>query len=343
MGFLGGILGFFIATVLYVITVIFLGGTVLLFGPIATLPQIAPLITLLFGLLTFWAWVVVAVFTVVIVTVFAYALATIGLLPLIAAAIAGPATPAPPPPVAPLPNSLLENFMRGLIIGLTAGINLGIYLLVLPFVLPPPVGIAVGLTLSLIGFLAVFPFISGNIVYQGILGWTTWVRPMAHLATAIGILLFFLNLPSAIAAAIVAGAPFPVRFDVLTATFETAGGAVIGITGFAGGFNLGNFTFLTVAPSAFNGVNPIPGGGGAVGLIGGISSHETGHTLNAGAFGGVFHWINAIDENLGPFARNTLAYGELTAESHFQRGGTGLGVGTAATAPTIPRQHVGIW
>ena len=47
-----------------------------------------------------------------------------------------------------------------------------------------------------------------------------------------------------------------------------------------------------------------------------ISSHETGHTLNTAALGGVVLWINALDENVPPRRRLNLAYGELTAESH---------------------------
>lgn len=340
MTILGAIIGLAISLLISVVTAIFFGVPLSFLGVLATIPQIASLTVFLTGLLTAATWIVVAVFIVVIVYVFAYALATIGLLPVIGVVLAvAPTTPAPPPPVAPLPNSLLENIMRGVMMGMTAGLNLGISLLIFP----PPVGIVIGVSLAMVNLFAVLPFISGTIGYQRLLGFSSWIMPMSYLATGVGILLFVVNLPSAIAAAAAAGAPFPIRFDPLTATIETSGGSVIGITGFFGGFNLGNFTFLTAPRTAFNGVGPIPGGGGAVGLIGGLSSHETGHTLNAAAFGGVFLWINAVDENLAPFTRNTLAYGELTAESHFQRGGVGFGVGPSGTAPLVPRQHVGIW
>ena len=66
---------------------------------------------------------------------------------------------------------------------------------------------------------------------------------MSWLATAFGLILFILNLPFAL----LAFGPAAIRFDRLTATIETTGGALIGITGFTGGFNLGT------SPSWFRG------------------------------------------------------------------------------------------
>jgi hypothetical protein len=335
MSFLGGLIGLLILSIIYVTTASFVGAPFFIFGPLATIAPIVSFIAVMLGLLNPTTWLVVASFMIMITFVFIYTLATTALLPTIAAATgAGAPTTAPPPPaVAPLPNNLVENFMRGVMIGMTAGLNISILLLLLPLPLAP--GIA--LLLGLICFLATIPPISGNILYQGILAWFSWLMPFSYLANAVGILLFVANLPGAIAAAVTAGAPSPVRFDGLTSTIETTGGALIGISGFIGGFNLGHFTFVTPGPP--------PGGRTAFfgGATGGLSSHETGHTLNAAAFGGVFHWINAIDENVVPFSRNSLAYGELTAESHFPRGGTGLGVGPGPVIPVVPRQHVAIW
>jgi len=50
---------------------------------------------------------------------------------------------------------------------------------------------------------------------------------------------------------------------------------------------------------------------------GGLSDHETGHTLSVAALGGFYAWINAIDQNIPPLRRSTRAYGELVANSHF--------------------------
>ncbi|MGQ0767319.1 MAG: hypothetical protein ACT4OZ_16850, partial [Gemmatimonadota bacterium] len=68
-------------------------------------------------------------------------------------------------------------------------------------------------------------------------------------------------------------------------------------------FSLGNFSFVT--SPALRGSFRAPS----------LSSHEAGHTLNTAAMGGVVLWINAIDENVPPFARGSAAYGELLAES----------------------------
>jgi hypothetical protein len=97
-----------------------------------------------------------------------------------------------------------------------------------------------------------------------------------------------------------------VRVDAATGTVETSGG-IARVFGFSGGFNLGNFTFLV-------GVEPTPF------QVLGISSHETGHTLNVAAFGSVWHLAgNAIEQNLRPFGRGVAAYGELLAESRRPR------------------------
>ena len=94
------------------------------------------------------------------------------------------------------------------------------------------------------------------------------------------------------------------------------------ISGFAGGFSLGNFTFLT-APALQDAF-----------LAPGLSSHETGHTLNTAAFSGVVLWINAVDENIPPFRKMNVAYGELTAESHAQ---------ALPAPPTRVRFFVNLW
>ncbi len=167
-----------------------------------------------------------------------------------------------------------------------------------------PLGV-IGLLLAVINFLAVIPVISVSRLYQTILGWSSWLMPMSWLATLMGFLLFIASLITA---------PFfpggiAVRFDGTTGTIETAGG-LAGSTGFSGGFNLANFTFIGTV-----------GGGGAF-TCPSISSHETGHTLNVAAFGAIWHLLgNAIEENIAPMFRFRFAYGELNAEGHRPRAG----------------------
>lgn len=286
--FIGGIIGLVLGLLLYLTTAIILGVGVPGF-----------LISILFGLLPFLtsftpgAWIVITVFTVVIVNIFSYVIATIALI-----------TPTATTPSGALPVSPAEEFMRGLIIGLTAGLNFGIWALIVPLI-----GFFIGLYVGLLCFLAVITLFSRNLVYQGFLGWSSWLMPMSYLVTPLGILLFVINLPFAITAF----GPGAVRLDHLTGTIETTGG-LVGITGIrGGGFNLGNFTFLSPALGVpLSGIQTPFGGPG-------LSAHETGHTLTVAAFGGVFGWINAIDENVPPFKRSNLAYGELVPESHFPR------------------------
>jgi hypothetical protein len=263
---------------------------------------VMPAIAAFFGL-TSVPWVTVAAFTVLITTIFAYIIAVIAQLPTLAAPAAAAALP-------PIP---VEGFMSGYISGLSAVVNFALWPLS-PFgVLGPTTGFVV----AVVGFLSVFSILSRNLIFQAILGWTNWLRPYSYLATSVGILLFLVNLPFAIAAF----GPGAIRLDGLTGTIETTGG-IVGVTGFRGGFNLGNFTFLSPGPGVGLAIQSLFGAAG-------ISAHETGHTLTVASFGGVFHWINAIDENVPPLRRLTLAYGELIPESHFPRG--------------LPFRHVRIW
>jgi hypothetical protein len=301
MIFLGGLIGLGIGVGLSLVIAATLGVTVTgILGSLAATTD--PLIALLLSLvaLSGGSLIVVSLFTFFIIYIVAYIIATLSLLPLIAA------TPISPVAPSPLPPSPVELVMRGLMIGVTAGANFGIWSLI---IVPGPY---IGLYVGILGFLTVFPPISRSGIHQGLLGWSSWLMPMSYLATAVGFVLFVINLPFAVAA-FGLGA---VRLDFLTGTVETAGGAIIGVTGFGGGFNLGNFTFIVPGPPA---TTPF----GAPGL----SAHETGHTLNVAALSAAFHWTNAIDEN-PPITRTTLAYGELTAESHF---------------PRVPFLHVRVW
>lgn len=318
MTIIGAIVGFFVGIVLYVVTAAFVGASVVLFGGLSTLLMSA-VISPLLAAMTTGSWVAVGLFSMFILYLFAYIIATLGLLPGLAGLPAVP--PVPTTPTA-LPASPVELLMRGFAIGLTAAVNFAVWALV-----PIPFAWLIGVLLAIIGLLAVFPGIAITVPYQAVLGWSSWLRPVSWTATAVGLLLFLLNLPFAL----IAFGPAAVRVDGLTGTVETTGGALIGITGFAGGFNLGNFTFLTPGPPAALPFGPPPPGGS-------LASHETGHTLNVAAFGGLFNWVNALDEN-PPVSRRSFAYGELTAESHFPRAGTALGPG----AVTVVRAHVRIW
>jgi hypothetical protein len=183
-----------------------------------------------------------------------------------------------------------------MLIGLTAVIN-ALILSLVPLTGP----FLAGWAFTVISLGAII-FVARNVAYQGFLGWSAWLLPLSYLATGVGLLLFGVNILFAFAMFGLAA----FRIDWTTGVIETAGGLptlLIPVTMFTGGFSLGNFTFLTALPP--------PGDF----LVPSLSSHETGHTLNTAAFGGIVLWINAVDQNVTP-RRLNLAYGELTAEGH---------------------------
>jgi hypothetical protein len=291
--FVGGVLGLALALFLWAVTATVVG-VVVIGGPVAALLSFL-------GTPSVAVWIAIAVFSLFIATLFAYVLSAVATIVLM-----GPAAAA-----AALPTDPLESFAGGFLTGLSAGVNFGLWALV-------PFGMPIGIVLGIICFLVVFPPVSRSLGFQAVLGWSSWIMLYSWLATGIGLLLFLINLPFALSTL----GPGALRLDVMTGTIETTGG-IVGITGFVGGgFNLGNFSFLSPGPGVGLGIQtPF----GATGL----SAHETGHTLSVPGFGGIFHWINAVDENVPPLRRLRAAYGELIAESHFP-------------AP-LPRRHVRIW
>jgi hypothetical protein len=291
--FVGGLIALALALFLWAVTATVLG-VVDVDGPVAAFHS-------WIGSPSAPVWIAIAVVTLFVVTALAYvlaAMATVALMRL-------------PPEASSLPIDRRESFARGVLAGLAAGVNFGLWALV-------PFGILIGIAVGTICGLAVFPSVSRSRRFQAVLGWSNWVMPYSWLATVPGLLLFLVNFPFALRS-LGRGA---VRLDVLTGTMETTGG-LVGITGFVGGgFNLGNFSFLSPRPGVGLGVQTPFGAPG-------LSAHETGHTLSVAAFGGMFHWINALDENVPPLRRKRAAYGELIAESHVP-------------AP-LPRRHVPIW
>ena len=212
--------------------------------------------------------------------------------------IGGPlATPGDVPVTVPATPG--EFFARGLMAGFNASVNLLLIMLLLPFdpFWVPIVASYAFLVISLVTIIVV----ARNRVYQGFLGWSGLLFPVSYLATLPGLLLFLFN---TIASVIARSPGFTVTLDFTTGVVESSNGFILRLSSFSGGFSLGNFTFLmrTVPVAAF--------------ALPSTSSHETGHSLTTAAFGGVVLWINAVDENIAPFARFNLAYGELLAEGH---------------------------
>ncbi len=189
------------------------------------------------------------------------------------------------------------EFMRGFMIGVNAGMNA-----VFATVLFGPV---IGIALGVINFLAAVDEVAANPVYQGILGWSSWLMPMSWLATGVGLAVFLINVVVGFFAHTVpnwfgVGGWDQARINSVSVDWGTGTIVMHGgmFTIARGGYNLGNFAYIHRDSAA------------DASLIG----HETGHTLNVAAFGSIFHYIGAIDENLvGRFAG---AYAEQLADSH---------------------------
>lgn len=316
---------------------LFLGAMLTIAAGIAALPFVAPFIPLALAIVggaTFVQTVSFAILLIILLYLFAYAFAT--------AAVGPSITPAPG---TPLPNIAGELFARAFMCGFTAALNLCLLFLLIPLCLvggapglfctaltlvllavPAWFWVGVPFAVALIHFLCAFTFVSRNPFWQVLVGWVGWISPMSYIATAIGFLLFVVNAPFALAA--FGFAAF--RLDFLTGVIETTGGiqATVsratgypGAAGLAGAYSLGNFNFVVPATAG-----PLTGLASQSPFTGPtLSAHEIGHSLNTSAMGGIVLWINAVDENLPPFSRGALAYGELMAESHaFQPGRTAV-------------------
>jgi hypothetical protein len=265
------------------------------------IPSALAFLTTLFGLPFASISAVAVVLLIVLFYIIGYVIATLS----IASCLPGCTLPMRAGVCPPTRNSVMlpacrgESFARAFMIAMTAGLN-AILLTVIPVL-----GMILGAWAFVIISLALIPRVAIGQRYQAILGWSAWFFPMSWFATIVGAPLFVINFPFALAA----GGIRAFRVDQRVGAIESSGGLVGNPAlngGFVGGFSLGNFNFLT---------SPRLQGSFTAQTL---SAHESGHTLNTAAFGGVMLWINAVDENIPPFAKYNLAYGELTTESHAQ-------------------------
>jgi RHS repeat-associated protein len=181
----------------------------------------------------------------------------------------------------------LGEFFRGFMIGFNAGLNA----VIATALFGPVIGIALGV----INFLAAFDSIAGSKIYQGILGWASWVMPMSWLATAIGLVFFVVNV-------IVAGVTLnkwdAAKIDKIGVHWETGTivmtGGLIHAFGSGIAFDVGNFAYLNRGHSD-------------------AELHETGHALGVAAFGSIFHFVGAIEQAT---SSDFSSYSEHLAESH---------------------------
>jgi hypothetical protein len=203
--------------------------------------------------------------------------------------------------------------MRGILIGANAFANAYLAALFLRNVLGvgDPVGPIVGIVIGAIAALACIGPVSQAEVYQGIIGWLNWLMPMSWLVVALGLVFvlvsailhviywiakwnfFRVGIPSGNP---LAGHTFSV--DWPTGTLSMYGGMVANLNYLGTAFNMGNFSFVHRNASSTH------------------TDHEAGHSLNLAAFGSVFHFIGAIDENVPAIGSGSRAFSEVLAESN---------------------------
>lgn len=210
---------------------------------------------------------IAVVVAVVAVSVLTFGVGTaIGFGTLLAyAAVAGLAGAAIGAVVGGIAYGSWEGALRGALIGFTAGANAMIGGMIF--------GPIIGAALGIITFLAVIPPVAKSDVYQGILGWTSYLMPMSWPGHAIGLVLFALNVVGYL---VTFGQVDKLRIrdmqvDWKTGNIFTVGGWVGQLDGRA--FNFGGFSFVNTA--RYVGGEIIPA----------TFEHESGHMLSNAAFG----------------------------------------------------------
>lgn len=205
-----------------------------------------------------------------------------------------------------------DGALQGAMIGFTAGAN--------AFIGGVLFGPIVGAALGIVTFLAVIPPIARSDVYQGILGWSSYVMPMSWPGHAIGVLLFVVNIVPAIFTLnqVDAVSIRDIVIDWKTGNIFTVGGWVGDIP--ARAFNMGGFSYVN--ESRYVGGEIIPA----------TFEHESGHMLSNAAFG-IFQATRAFEGD------GLNSFWERIAESNVPPGLRG----TDPVAPEGDRPKLPQW
>ena len=190
---------------------------------------------------------------------------------------------------------------RGVLIGINTGLNFTLAFVVGREIFDEEaVAGVVAAVIATLNFLAVFPTISNSEVYQGFIGWGNWFMPMSWLVVVLG---FGFYVVSGLGHLIFYLGPKWAFFRIIglhaewkTGTLFMHGGWVANANPIDTAFNMGNFSFVDHLSGDMH------------------FEHEAGHTLNLAAFGSIFHFVGALDENV--FGGGASAYSERFAESN---------------------------
>jgi hypothetical protein len=183
--------------------------------------------------------------------------------------------------------------------------------------------LVIAIALFALGIIGSIRAISQNVAYQGVIGWLCWLAPMSWLVTLLGLSLFGLNLVGCIiglfgvdffklrsddanAASLVKDNRWTA--DWATGTLFLMGGWISNLNPADTAFDMGNFGFFDRKAK------------------GDFRKHEAGHNLSLFAYGWIFHFVGAIDQNIG---KGEKSIAERIAESHGSSSTTG------AARPTL--------
>jgi|GEM_PF-2818921 len=185
-------------------------------------------------------------------------------------------------------ESHIGELLKGSIIGVNTSFNA--YLLLLLTGIP-----YLSFFVFLYLFLSSSLTISRNPTYRIGLAWLNWFLPMSWLVSVPGILFFLINILVSPLSRWISFCKTQIQFHRRGSTFIMEGGLIHPLRGFAG-FNMANFVFINPRQQL-------------------VVEHEVGHTLSVAAFGWLFHYIGAIDENYIQ-DRPHEAFAEYIADSH---------------------------
>lgn len=199
---------------------------------------------------------------------------------------------------------------RGLLIGIGSGMNGLLAYNIYGDWFGQTVGLIFGIVLFALGFIAAFSVVSQSGVYQGFVGWLSWLAPMSWIVLGIGLLLLVVSLilglvgladvdflklgGDASAGTSVKGKYADASWS--TGTFFLIGGIGSNANYAKTAYNMGNVAFIHRKASSDH------------------TAHESGHNLSLFVFGWIVHLIGAVDENIVGY--HSTAFTELLAESH---------------------------
>lgn len=212
-------------------------------------------------------------------------------------------------------ESTVTAVTRGMLIGIGSAMNGVLAYNIYGGWFGSTVGLIIALVLFILGIIAVFSEVSQSGIYQGFIGWLSWLAPMSWPVVGVGLVFLVLSLVLGLvglagvdllkiggesgADASIAGKIADANWS--TGTFFLIGGLISDINFQKTAFDMGNIGFIHRGTDEDH------------------SEHESGHNLNLFVLGWIVHYIGALDENLIGFKAQALT--ELLAESHATRGG----------------------